>query len=262
MIGRRPLVAGNWKMHHDHLSAISVVQRLVLRLSEQVGREAEVCVMPAFTALRSLQVLLEDDAPVVLGAQNCHQDDRGAFTGEVAAPMLAKLGVRYVLAGHSERRQLYGETDELVAAKVAAIVRHGMTPVLCIGESREEREAGRTTERLRSQLTGSLRGIAAEAAASLVVAYEPIWAIGTGLAAEPLDATEAAGEIRAALADLYSSAVATTARILYGGSVTERNASELMAGADVDGVLVGGASLDGDSLAAIADAAPRGRWRP
>lgn len=258
--GRRPLVAGNWKMHHDHFQAIAMVQRLVLRLGEQATRDAEVCVLPSFTSLRSLQVLLDgDESPVVLGAQTCAAQDEGAFTGEVSARMLAKLDVRYVLAGHSERRRLNGETDAVVAAKLAAILRNRMSPILCVGETEEERAAGRTLGRLEEQLTGALAETPSADVVRTVVAYEPIWAIGTGLAARGVDAQEAAETIRSQVRSLHGDEAGSSLRVLYGGSVTETNAAELMAGSDVDGVLVGGASLDADGFAAIADAAPRGR---
>jgi len=277
---RRPLVAGNWKMHHDHLQAIRVVSELGARLTADTVARVEVSVHPAFTALRSVQTVVEDRAlPVVLGAQHCAPVDSGAFTGEVSPAMLARLGVRYVLVGHSERRRLFGQDDTVVAATAAAVCRHGMVPVLCVGETEEERDAGRTAERLTAQVgaglaelvrtglpgaapsgtTGSSGGVArtndTAPVASLVVAYEPVWAIGSGATPSAEDVQEASATVRGALADVLGEQVAAAVRVLYGGSVTAANTGELLHGPDVDGVLVGGASLQAESFAAIAAAA-------
>lgn len=254
--GRRMLVAGNWKMHHDHLQAIRTVQELALRLAPETLARVEVVVHPPFTDLRSVQTVLEDRAiPVGLGAQHCSPHDSGAYTGEVAPPMLARLGVRYVLVGHSERRTLFGQEDETVAATVHAVLRHGMVPVLCVGESEEERAQDRTVEKVAGQVATALAGLGVDQLAELVVAYEPIWAIGSGVTPTADDVQEACGAIRTVLGEVVDQAVAGGTRILYGGSVNADNTADLVAGPDVDGVLVGGASLQAESFAAIAAAA-------
>lgn len=254
--GRRMLVAGNWKLHHDHLQAIRTVQELALRLTPETLARVEVVVHPAFTALRSVQTVLEDRAiPVGLGAQHCSQHDSGAYTGEVAPPMLARLGVRYVLVGHSERRTLFGQDDETVAATLAAVVRHGMAPVLCVGESEEERDEDRTVERVAAQVGAALAGMGVDQLSELVVAYEPVWAIGSGATPTPDDVQQACSAIRTVLGEVVGPTVAGATRILYGGSVHPDNTADLVAGPDVDGVLVGGASLQAESFAAIAGAA-------
>src|SRR5579864_1251217 len=185
---RRPLVSGNWKMHHDHLQAIRSVQDLGLRLSAGDVASLDVSVHPPFTSLRSVQTVIEDRAiPVALGAQHCHYEDQGALTGEVSPPMLARLGVAYVIVGHSERRQFFGQSDEDVAATLRAVLRHQMTPIVCVGETEEEREDGETDARLSSQTAAALGGLSGEQLGGLVVAYEPIWAIGTGRTATAED---------------------------------------------------------------------------
>jgi triosephosphate isomerase (TIM) len=248
---RTPLIAGNWKMHRDHLEAIQLVQKLAYHLDEDDYDGQEIVVCPPFVALRSIQTLIQSDRlPLLLGAQNCHPEDEGAFTGEVSAPMLARLDVSYVIAGHSERRMLFAETDALVAAKTAAILRHGMRPILCVGESAEDRDADRAREVVAGQLRGSLAGIRLESADDLVVAYEPVWAIGTGRNATPDDAQTMCATIRSELAALLGD-VAGGIRILYGGSVKPGNVRALLAGDDVDGALVGGASLSSEDFALI-----------
>jgi triosephosphate isomerase len=250
------LVSGNWKMHHDHLEAIATVQRLLYRLEPKDYEATEVGIHPPFTAIRSVQVLLDQDGPPLrLGAQNCHWEPKGAFTGEVSAPMLAKLGVSYVIVGHSERRLLFGETDEIVRAKLGAVWREGMTPILCVGETEGERDKGLTREKVTSQVRAALEGTNAGLASRLVIAYEPIWAIGTGRAATPDDAQDGAATVRAAVASVWGSEAAAKVRVQYGGSVSPKNALELLAAPDVDGALVGGASLDADSFAEIVSAA-------
>jgi triosephosphate isomerase len=250
--GRRPLISGNWKMHHTHLDAIQVVQKLAFRLDTDVYAGLEVSVHPAFTALRSVQTLLDADRiPIALGAQNCHWEEKGAFTGEVSPTMLAKLNVRYVIAGHSERRQLFGETDEVVNRKVRAILAAGMTPILCVGETLEEREAGATDTRVSGQVAAGLAGVKPDAVADLVIAYEPIWAIGTGRTASAVDAQATISAIRAVAGEVAGAEAAGALRIQYGGSVKADNIAELMAQPDIDGALVGGASLDPDEFAAI-----------
>jgi triosephosphate isomerase len=249
---RRPIMAGNWKMHHTHLEAIQVVQKLSYRLDDRDYKQCDIVVCPAFTALRSVQTVLEADRiPMQLGAQNVHWKDSGAFTGEVSPPMLAKLNVSYVIVGHSERRQLFGETDEMVNLKLKAVLKHEMTPIVCVGETLEEREAGRTDERVESQIRAAFEGVRAAGATLSVVAYEPIWAIGTGRNATPEDANATIAVIRATLRDLYNGGTAGTIRILYGGSVKPGNIADLMAMPEIDGGLVGGASLDPDEFSRV-----------
>jgi triosephosphate isomerase (TIM) len=249
---RTPIIAGNWKMHRDHLEAIQLVQKLAYHLQADDYEGQEVVVCPPFVSLRSVQTLLQSDKlPIALGAQNCHAEDEGAFTGETSAPMLARLDVQYVIAGHSERRALFGETDEVVNAKLKAIQRHGMRPILCVGETLEEREAGRAVEVVVGQLRGSLAGIALEEASDLVVAYEPVWAIGTGRTATSQDAQELCGAVRTELAERFGQPIADGVRVQYGGSVKPGNIRELMSQPDVDGALVGGASLSSEDFALI-----------
>jgi triosephosphate isomerase len=249
---RKPVIAGNWKMHHDHFVAIQVVQKLSYRLEEADYEACDVVVCPPFTDLRTLQTLIEADRlRIKLGAQNCHWEDQGAYTGEVAPPMLAKLQVQYVIIGHSERRQLFGETDETVNRKLKAVHKHGMTPIVCVGETLEEREAGATASRVTAQTNGAFAGIKQADAAACIVAYEPIWAIGTGRNATPQDASDTIGVIRGALRDLYGPETAAAIRIQYGGSVKSGNAAELMGMPEIDGALVGGASLEPDEFARI-----------
>jgi triosephosphate isomerase (TIM) len=250
-MSRRPVIAANWKMHHDHLVAIQVVQKLSYRLDAADYSNADVVVCAPFTDLRTLQTLIEsDEIPILLGAQNCHWEDQGAFTGEVSPVMLAKLNVRYVIAGHSERRQLFGETDEMVNRKAKAVLKHGMIPIVCVGETLEERERGDTDQRVIDQIAGAFTGIRSADAERCVVAYEPIWAIGTGRNATPDDANATIGVIREALRSLFAGA-ADDIRIQYGGSVKPGNIAELMRRPEIDGALVGGASLDPDDFARI-----------
>ncbi|MBV8952166.1 MAG: triose-phosphate isomerase [Actinobacteria bacterium] len=249
---RMPIIAGNWKMHHDHLTAIQVVQKLGFRLDDADYDRTAVVVCPAFTALRTVQTLIDSDKlRIELGAQNCYWEPQGAFTGEVSAPMLAKLNVQYVIAGHSERRQLFGETDEMVNRKVKAILGHGMTPIVCVGETLEERDAGETDDKVRTQADAAFSGVKAEQVAGSVLAYEPIWAIGTGRNATPEDADATIGTIRATVRDRFGADTAEAVRIQYGGSVKPGNIGALMAMPEIDGALVGGASLDPDEFARI-----------
>jgi triosephosphate isomerase (TIM) len=249
---RTPIIAGNWKMHRDHLEAIQLVQKLVYHLGEDDYEGQDVVVCPPFTSLRPIQNLLSSERiPIALGAQNCHQEDEGAYTGEISAPMLARLDVAYVIAGHSERRALFGETDAVVNAKLRAIQRHGMRPILCVGETLEERESGRAVEVVTEQLRGSLDGIAIADPEALVVAYEPVWAIGTGRTATPEDAQQMCAAVRAELAELYGAETADAVRVQYGGSVKPGNIRALMAEADIDGALVGGASLSSEDFALL-----------
>jgi triosephosphate isomerase (TIM) len=250
---RTPMIAANWKMHKTHLEAIQAVQKLSYLLDRKDADRVEVVICPAFTALRSVQTLIDSDRlPYGLGAQDVHPEDEGAFTGAVSGPMLAALDVAYVIVGHSERRQLFGEDDSTINRKVKAVVRNGMTPIVCMGETLEERESGGTETKVTEQVRRAFDGIDPTAAASAVVAYEPIWAIGTGRNAEPTDAGQVVEVIRATLADGVSSEVADAVRVLYGGSVKPGNIREFMAHPEIDGALVGGASLDPESLALIA----------
>ncbi len=253
---RRPLVAGNWKMHLTHLEAIALVQKIAFSLKETELDAVEVVVLPPFTSVRSVQTLIDGDKLLLgYGAQDLSEHDQGAYTGDVSGPMLAKLGCSYAVVGHSERRQFHHETDELVAAKLAAAYRNGVTPILCVGEQEHIRDAGGHVAHCSAQLDAALARVPAEQARSLVIAYEPVWAIGTGQVATPDDAQEMCGELRTVLAERYSGDLADGVRFLYGGSVKAGNAAELMAKADVDGALVGGASLDGDEFATICRAA-------
>ena len=250
--GRTPIIAGNWKMHHTHLDAINVVQKLSFRLAPEDYAECEVVVCPAFTALRSVQTTLESDRiPIALGAQDVHFEKQGAFTGEVSPLMLSKLNVRYVIVGHSERRELFGETDDAVNRKVKAVFAHDMIPIMCCGETLAEREDGQTDAKVSGQVRAGLAGVATERIEEIVIAYEPIWAIGTGRNATPDDANTTIGVVRATVADLVGDDVAAKVRIQYGGSVKPGNITELMAMPEIDGALVGGASLDPDDFAKI-----------
>ena len=249
---RRPIIAANWKMHKTHLEAIQAVQKLSYLLDRRDAERVEVVICPPFTAVRSVQILLESDRlPYGLGAQDVHFEDKGAFTGEVSGPMLAALKCRYVIVGHSERRRLFGETDDVVAKKVRAVFRSGMVPILCVGESLEEREAGRTEDRVVDQVKATLGGVEASQAATVVIAYEPIWAIGTGRNANPADAGEVVALIRGTVQSMFSVETAALLRVQYGGSVTPGNIREFMAHPEIDGALVGGASLDPEEFALI-----------
>jgi triosephosphate isomerase (TIM) len=248
---RKPILAANWKMHHDHLVAIQVVQKLSYMIEKDDFEVVDVVICPPFTDLRTLQTLIEaDKLEFGLGAQNCHFEDSGAFTGEVSPVMLKKLNVDYVIVGHSERREIFGENDDLVNKKVKAVLKHEMRPIVCVGETLDEREAGGTDAKVDGQIRAAFAGVKTAAAEQCVVAYEPIWAIGTGRNATPDDANETIGVIRGALRDLYGG-TADAMRIQYGGSVKPGNISELMAMPEIDGALVGGASLDPDDFARI-----------
>ncbi|MHB8218821.1 MAG: triose-phosphate isomerase [Acidimicrobiales bacterium] len=242
-------MSGNWKMHHDHIEALHAVRDLGLRMKPADVSDLDVSVHPPFTDIRTVQSLVEGEGiPVVLGAQHCSDQDRGPFTGEVSPQMLARLGVRYVLVGHSERRQLFGMTDAAVALTAQAVLRHSMVPICCVGESAEERSAGRTEARLGSQLRAAIEGLAPEQVAGLVVAYEPIWAIGSGTPATPVDVEDACGFLRSVVAEHAGPDAARTIRIQYGGSVKGEHAADMVSEPDVDGLLVGGASLEASSF--------------
>ncbi len=251
-MSRKPLIAGNWKMHLDHLEAIQLVQQTVYHLETQDYEASEIVVIPSATALRSIQTLIEGDRlPIGLGAQDCHWEDAGAFTGAISPMMLAKLKVSYVLCGHSERRALFGDTDEIVNRKLQAVRAHGMTPILCVGETLEQREAGEAEAVVRTQLEGGLAGVEVPDSTALVVAYEPVWAIGTGRTSSAADANEMCAFVRRSVGELHGEAIAENLRIQYGGSVKPGNVAELMAQPDIDGALVGGASLDAEDFAVI-----------
>lgn len=251
-MARKPMISGNWKMHHNHLEAIQFVQKLHYRLASEDHDAVDVSIHAPFTDIRSVQTVIEsDDMKILIGAQNCHWEPKGAFTGEVSAPMLAKLSVSHVIVGHSERREYFGETDEIVNQKVKAVLGNGMIPIMCCGETLEEREAGGAQEKVERQIRGGLDGVTTEHVASMVIAYEPIWAIGTGKTATSADAQEICGFIRGVVAGVAGNAAAEAVRIQYGGSVKPGNIKELMSQPDIDGALVGGASLEADEFAAI-----------
>jgi triosephosphate isomerase (TIM) len=255
---RRPLISGNWKMNFDHLEALHAARDLGLRLQPSDAGPVDVSIHPPFTDLRTVQSVIEPEGiPVALGAQNCAVDDAGAFTGEVSPLMLARLHVDYVIVGHSERRRMFGETDEIVAAKLRAVVRNGMTPICCVGEAIDEREIGMTKDLLAAQVESALGGLPPETVAGMVIAYEPLWAIGTGQAATPKDAQEACQWIREVVGRCANLEAAGQIRVQYGGSVDEDNSEALLSGADVDGALVGGASLDMAKFLGIIRAAAR-----
>lgn len=251
-MARMPLMAGNWKMNLNHLEAIAVVQKLSFGLNDADFQACEVAVLPPFTDIRSVQTVINaDNLEIKYGAQDLSTFDKGAYTGEVSGVMLAKLGCTYVSVGHSERRQYHAETDEVVAAKIAAAFRNELTPILCVGEGLDVRQAGNQVDYTVAQVKAALAGLAKDKAASIVIAYEPVWAIGTGEVATPADAQEVCLAIRTALGELYSAELAAGVRIVYGGSVKATNIASIMAEADVDGALVGGASLDPDEFVAI-----------
>lgn len=251
MSERRRLIAGNWKMNLNHLEAIQVVQKIAYQLDAKDHETTDVVVCPPFTSLRSVQTTLEsDNIPIQLGAQNVYWEASGAFTGEISPTMLAKLNVKYVIVGHSERREVLGETDEMVARKVNAVLAAEMVPIVCVGETLEERESEATEAKIDRQVEAVISGLKPAQLNSVVIAYEPIWAIGTGRNATPEDANATIGFIRQ-LVGKRSASTAEEIQILYGGSVKAGNAAELMAQPQIDGALVGGASLDPDEFVRI-----------
>ena len=262
--GRRPLIAGNWKMQMTHLEAIGLVQKVVFSLKDTELEAAEVVVLPPFTALRSVQTLVTGDKlEIGYGAQDLSPHDSGAYTGDVSGLMLSALACQYVVVGHSERRAIHDEDDAVVAAKVQAALRHGLVPILCVGEGLEIRQAGAHVAHTTAQLDAALEGVTAEQLAAgdgggVVIAYEPVWAIGTGEVATPEDAQEVCGALRSRLAERFGPDAAAVVRILYGGSVKAANTAGILAGPDVDGALVGGASLDADEFAQICRTAADG----
>ncbi len=252
MTERRPLMAGNWKMNVNHFEAIALVQKLAFALNDADYETVDVTVIPPFTDLRSVQTLIDgDNYRITYGAQDISVHDSGAYTGDISGAMLAKLGCTYVLAGHSERREYHAEDDAVVAAKVRAGLRHGLIPIMCVGEGLDIRREGRQVEHVLAQVAGGLDDLSAEQVAGLVIAYEPVWAIGTGEVATPEDAQEVCAAIRALIAERYEPAAAESIRLLYGGSVKVASVGGIMAQPDVDGCLVGGASLDPDEFVGI-----------
>jgi triosephosphate isomerase (TIM) len=250
--GRRPLMAGNWKMNLNHLEAIALVQKLAFSLTEQQLSDVEVVVLPPYTDIRSVQTLVDGDKLLIgYGGQDLSPQPSCAYTGDISGPMLAKLGCQYVVVGHSERRQYHHEDDALVNAKVKAAQANGIAPILCVGEGLEVREAGEHVAHTLGQLDAALDGVKPDQVEQIVIAYEPIWAIGTGKTATPDDAQEVIGAIRNRLADRYSGGIADRTRILYGGSVKADNIAGIMAQPDIDGALVGGASIDAEQFVLI-----------
>lgn len=258
-MARKPLIAGNWKMNLNHFEAIALVQKIAFALPDKYFDKVDVTVIPPFTDLRSVQTLVDGDKlRLTYGAQDVSRHDSGAYTGEISGAFLTKLGCSFVVVGHSERRTYHGETDELVAAKAAAAFKHGITPIICIGEQLEVREAGNHVEYNVNSLRGSLAGLSKEQIGQAVIAYEPVWAIGTGRVASAADAQEVCKAIRDELGNLSSPQLAAGVRVLYGGSVNAKNVGEIVAQGDVDGALVGGASLDGEQFATLSAIAAGG----
>jgi triosephosphate isomerase len=260
-MARKTFVAGNWKMNLNHLEAIALVQKIAFSLPEKYYAKVDVAVLPPFTDIRSIQTLVDGDKLLLTyGAQDLSPHDSGAYTGEVSGAMLAKLGCGYVTVGHSERREYHGESDELVNKKVRAAIKHGISPILCVGEALDVREAGGHVEHGCAQLIAGLKGLKAEQVKEkVVVAYEPVWAIGTGRVATAADAEEVCKALRATLAEKYGAEVADEVRVLYGGSVKSGSIAELVACDNIDGALVGGASLQADEftkLCALAAGGP------
>ena len=258
-MSRKPLIAGNWKMNLNHFEAIALVQKIAFALPDKYYDKVDVTVIPPFTDLRSVQTLVDGDKlRLTYGAQDLSPHDSGAYTGDIGGAFLAKLGCSFVVVGHSERRTYHNEDDALVAAKAAAALKNELTPIVCIGEHLEIREEGEHVGHCEEQLRGSLAGLSSEQIGKVVVAYEPVWAIGTGRVASAADAQEVCAAIREELATLASPQVAETVRVLYGGSVNAKNIGEIVAQNDVDGALVGGASLDGEQFATLAAIAAGG----
>ncbi|WP_431232341.1 triose-phosphate isomerase [Mycolicibacterium psychrotolerans] len=258
-MSRKPLIAGNWKMNLNHFEAIALVQKIAFSLPDKYFDKVDVTVIPPFTDLRSVQTLVDGDKlRLTYGAQDVSQHDSGAYTGDISGAFLAKLGCTFVVVGHSERRTYHHEDDAVVAEKAAAAFRHGLTPIVCIGEQLEVREAGDHVEFNVNSLRGSLAGLTKEQLADIVIAYEPVWAIGTGRVASAADAQEVCAAIRAELGNIATREIADGVRVLYGGSVNAKNVGEIVAQKDVDGALVGGASLDGEQFATLSAIAAGG----
>ncbi|MFT4125136.1 MAG: triose-phosphate isomerase [Gordonia sp. (in: high G+C Gram-positive bacteria)] len=258
-MSRKPLIAGNWKCNLNHQEAIALVQKIAYSLPEKYFDKVDVTVIPPFTDIRSVQTVIDGDKLLLTyGAQDLSAHDSGAYTGEISGAFLAKLGCTYVVVGHSERRTMHGETDEIVLAKTKAALRHGLTPIVCIGEGLDVREAGEHVAYNVTQLTGSLAGLSAEEIGKVVIAYEPVWAIGTGRVASAADAQEVCAAVRATLAEIADAATAASVRVLYGGSVSSKNVGDIVGQTDVDGALVGGASLKSDEFATLSAIAAGG----
>jgi len=258
-MSRKPLIAGNWKMNLNHFEAIALVQKIAFSLPDKYFDRVDISVIPPFTDLRSVQTLVDGDKlRLTYGAQDLSQHEAGAYTGEISGAFLAKLGCSFVVVGHSERRTYHHEDDALVAAKAAAALKHELTPIVCIGEHLEVREAGEHLSHCQEQLKGSLAGLSADQIAKVVIAYEPVWAIGTGRVASAADAQEVCAAVRKELGILASPHIADTVRVLYGGSVNAKNIGDIVAQEDVDGALVGGASLDGEQFATLSAIAAGG----
>ncbi|CAB4741153.1 MAG: triose-phosphate isomerase [Actinobacteria bacterium] len=250
-MARIPLMAGNWKMNLNHIEAIALVQKLAYTFNAEDFAALEIAVIPPFTDIRSVQTLVDGDKIALkYGAQDLAKADKGAFTGEISGPMLAKLGCTFVIVGHSERREYHGENDQTVNLKVQAALRNGITPIVCVGEGSEVRNAGEQVSHTLRQLDAALAGVSSKDVANLVIAYEPVWAIGTGEVATPADAQEVCGAIRDQIRKAHGSA-ADQVRVLYGGSMKADNVAALMKEPDIDGGLVGGASLDPDEFVSV-----------
>jgi triosephosphate isomerase len=251
-VPRQTLIAGNWKMNLTHLEAIGLTQRIAFALPDKYLEKVEVALLPPFTHIRSVQTLIDGDRLLLkYGAQDLSPAENGAYTGDISGAMLAKLGCSYVVVGHSERREHHNEDDELINRKVKAAIKHGMTPILCVGERLEVREQGTHVDHCTEQLVADLKGLKAEQVKSVVIAYEPVWAIGTGRVATPENAQEVCAAVRAKLAEKYGDEIANAVRVIYGGSVKSGNIADLVAQDDIDGALVGGASLDPDEFAKL-----------
>lgn len=250
---RKPIMAANWKMNKTHLEAIHYIEELRNRLHHKAYDRCDVVICPPFTAIRSVQTVVDaDELPMAVGAQNMYWEDSGAFTGEISHEMLTKMNVKYVILGHSERREHFHESDEAVNNKVKTALDNDITPIMCVGETLTEREAGFTNDKVGSQILEGLKGLDDDRVGRMVIAYEPIWAIGTGRTATPDDAQETISKIRGYVREVYPGA-ADAVRIQYGGSVNAGNVDDLMAQEDVDGALVGGASLDPVQFARIVE---------
>jgi len=247
-MARKPILAGNWKMHKNRTDATELAKALVANVGDVT--EADVVVCPVYTSLDAVLEAVKD-SNIKVGAQNCHFEEQGAYTGEISVAMLKEVGVDYIIVGHSERRQFFNETDKDINAKAKTIFKHGLTPIICVGETLEERESEKTSDVVSTQIKGCLEGLSSEQVAQSVIAYEPVWAIGTGKTASKEQAQEVHAIIRKLVADLYDSATAEAVRIQYGGSVKPNNVKELMEQPDIDGALVGGAALEPESFSAI-----------
>lgn len=249
---RKPLMAGNWKMNLNHLEAIAVAQKLVYSLNDKDYDAVDVTIIPPFTDIRSIQTLIDGDRlRLTYGAQDLSPEANGAFTGDISGAMLHKLGCTYAVVGHSERRSIHGESDGLVNRKIKAALAHEMVPIFCVGEELSVRESGAHVSHVIRQIRGGLEGLTKHELKKIAIAYEPVWAIGTGKVATPEDAQEVCAAIREEIENIGSPEIAAAMRILYGGSVKAANVAEIMAKPDVDGALIGGASLDPEEFATI-----------